>query len=246
VTLHGGLGLDHSYLRPWLDPLAEQMQVVYYDQRANGRSTGSAGAITMQRLADDVDAVRRRLGHERISLLGHSYGGFVALQYALTYPERLAAMVLCDTDARGPEGASIQRELRRLGAAPEAIEALGTTVTSDDLTGWWSKVSSLYLPHSEPSTAHRVVERLVYSETARAAGNRALAAWDVSGRLGEIRAATLVIGGRDDFLFAPDRAELLAAGIPGAELRIYDASGHMPFVEEQERFLGDVGSFVVA
>src|SRR5688572_23256339 len=89
IVLHGGLGLDHTYLRPAFDQLAPELQVIYLDLRANGRSTGDGVGMTMGQLAADVDALRAHLGLERVAVFGHSYGGFVGLEYALTYPARL-------------------------------------------------------------------------------------------------------------------------------------------------------------
>src|SRR5687767_4844276 len=76
IALHGGLGMDHTYFRPWLEPLAEHVKLTYLDFRGNGRSTGNGDDLTMQRLAEDVDALREHLGYPRTWLLGHSYGGF--------------------------------------------------------------------------------------------------------------------------------------------------------------------------
>src|SRR5438105_10741962 len=78
--MHGGSGLDHTYFRPWLDTLSDQVQLIYYDQLGQGRSTRpqSYEDITMATWADEADALRAQLGHDRIILFGHSYGGFIA------------------------------------------------------------------------------------------------------------------------------------------------------------------------
>ena len=80
MVLHGGLGLDHTYLRPYFDQLAEDYTVIYYDHFGNGRSDypDDFAEMTMERLAADADALRARLGFEQMVLIGHSYGGFIA------------------------------------------------------------------------------------------------------------------------------------------------------------------------
>src|SRR5437016_4873387 len=98
VTLHGGLGLDHTYFRPWLDALGDAAQLVYYDQRGHGRSQRPPlDHVGHDTWAADAEELRAHLGHERIVLFGHSYGGYLAQEYALAFGERLAGLILCST-----------------------------------------------------------------------------------------------------------------------------------------------------
>src|SRR4051794_4879294 len=87
LVMHGGLGFDHTYFRPWLDPLGEQVTLIYYDQRGQGQSARieSFAGVTHETLVDDADALREHLGYDQIILLGHSYGGFLAQDYALRH-----------------------------------------------------------------------------------------------------------------------------------------------------------------
>ncbi len=96
LVMHGGLGLDHTYMHPWLDPFGDVMHLVYYDHRGNGRSgRPPVETITFETLC--ADALREHCGFDQVALLGHSYGGFVALEYALRYPERLNLLILSGT-----------------------------------------------------------------------------------------------------------------------------------------------------
>ena len=102
VLMHGGPGLDHVSLTPFRG-LADRHTVVFYDHRCNGRSTGApVTSMTLDNLTADADALREELGFERWAVLGHSFGGHVALEYALRYPERVSRLILLDTagDAR--------------------------------------------------------------------------------------------------------------------------------------------------
>jgi proline iminopeptidase len=95
---HGGLGLDHTHLHPWLDPLGDVLRLVYYDHRGNGRSDGPFQKTwTHADLTADAEALRRELGLGRMVLLGHSYGGFLALDYAVRYPDLLSHLILVST-----------------------------------------------------------------------------------------------------------------------------------------------------
>ena len=96
LVMHGGLGGDHSALHPWLDPLGDVMRLVYYDHRGNGRSgRPPSETITFEQLC--ADALREQLGFEEVAVLGYSFRGFVALEYALRYPERISHLILLDT-----------------------------------------------------------------------------------------------------------------------------------------------------
>lgn len=245
IALHGGLGLDHTYLRPWLDPLGEYLKLAYLDFRANGRSTGKGDDLTMQRLAQDVNALREHLGHPRTWLLGHSYGGFVALEYALTFPENVHGLVLLDTDSTGPAPETITAGLQRLGVRPEALSVFEEPVeNSADLLRVFDVAGPWYLPHSELSAARSVLGETIYRRSGDHGGQRALQGWDVTERLGDIAAPTLVMTGADDFMFPPDRAQRLSDAIPASALHVVPSSGHLPFVEQTETVLRAVLTFL--
>jgi proline iminopeptidase len=97
-VLHGGPGLDHSYFKPWLSPLAETMQLIYVDHRGTGRSERvPLETCTIEQMADDLEELRKLLGIEKVSLLGNSFGGMWALVYATRYPESVSRLILVTT-----------------------------------------------------------------------------------------------------------------------------------------------------
>src|SRR5512135_3312569 len=102
LLMHGGPSADHWTMLPFRR-LADQFTVIFYDHRCNGRSTGApVESMTWENLTADADAIREKLGFERWAVLGHSFGGHVALEYALRYPDSVSHLVLLDTggDAR--------------------------------------------------------------------------------------------------------------------------------------------------
>src|ERR687897_2152934 len=102
VLMHGGPSADLWSLSSFRQ-CADQFTLVFYDHRCNGRSVGApVSSMTWENLTADADALREKLGFERWAVLGHSFGGHVALEYALRYPERVSQLVLLDTagDAR--------------------------------------------------------------------------------------------------------------------------------------------------
>src|SRR5512139_1400442 len=97
VLMHGGPGAD-LYTLMAFKPLAKQFTLVFYDHRCNGRSTGmDVTSMTMENLTADADALRQALGFEKWAVLGHSFGGNVALEYALRYPQSLSHLMLMNT-----------------------------------------------------------------------------------------------------------------------------------------------------
>ena len=96
ALMHGGPGGDHWTMLPFRQ-LADRFTVVFYDHRCNGRSAGvPVTSMTWENLTADADALRQRLGFEKWAVLGHSFGGKVALEYALRYPESLSHLILLD------------------------------------------------------------------------------------------------------------------------------------------------------
>jgi proline iminopeptidase len=245
LVMHGGLGLDHTYFRPWLDPLGAACELIYYDHRANGRSRAPAESITIEQLAADADRLLHHLGIERAAVIGHSYGGYTALQLALSFPDRVSRLVLCDTAATAPDWEAAMERAAGLGASEELLERAGQGFSDEAGAREWLEVMTpVYFPHSDPEIGRRVFADVRIELAADQRGTELLASFDPTPRLDEIEAPTLAIAGRDDFLYPPEDLEKLRAGITDAELVLIDGSGHLPFVEAQERFLDALRAFL--
>jgi proline iminopeptidase len=244
--MHGGLGLDHTYLSPGLDPLGERLRLVYYDHRGHGRSgRPPIESLTFERLCADADALRAHLGADQVAVLGHSYGGFIALEYALRYPRRLGALLLVDTAPAFDYLEEVTTLARDKGATDEVIAALAEPAVEDaDLERTLKIIAPLYYHQFDAIRAERQLGRTIYSAAAGNRGDELLAAYDVTARLGEIVAPTLVLVGRDDFICPPPQARRLQEHIPGAELVVFERSGHFPFVEEPDEFFRSVRAWL--
>jgi proline iminopeptidase len=124
VLMHGGPGMDHSVLLPLL-PCADAFTLVFYDHRCNGRSDcADVTSMTWENLTADADALRQTLGFEQWAVLGHSFGGMVALEYALRYPDSLSHLLLMDTcgDATWVQHKAPETLAKR-GYSPAAVKA---------------------------------------------------------------------------------------------------------------------------
>ncbi|HSG49244.1 MAG TPA: alpha/beta fold hydrolase, partial [Longimicrobiales bacterium] len=96
LVIHGGPVMEHGYLLPWLEPLARERELIFFDQRLSGRSAGvvDSASVRLDTLVADMEGIRQALGLERWDLLAHSWGGLLAQRYAVLHPERVASMVL--------------------------------------------------------------------------------------------------------------------------------------------------------
>ncbi len=242
LVMHGGLGFDHSCLHPWLDPLGEEMNLVYYDHRGNGRSgRPPSETITFEQLCTDADALREHLGFKEVAVLGHSFGGFVALEYALRYPESLSRVILLDTAPTLDYGEEIEANARRKGATQEQLDALDASA-EDEAESWrlWKLIEPLYFSTFDADLAERVMCKTLISLEAADAGDAIIEDWDLTPRLSEISAPTLILVGRDDFICPPSQAKIMRERIPNSELMVFENSGHFTHVEEPEAFFDAV------
>ena len=264
VLMHGGLGLDHTTLLP-LSPLADRFTLIFYDHRCNGRSVGAdVATMTWENLTADADALRQELGFEAWGVLGHSFGGHIALEYALRYPQRLSRLVLLDTcgDARwsqhnapellakrGFSAADVQTARRFYNGQMDPDEVLPAALRL--ARAYEYQPSLLYNPRLL-SLAYQLglgPPMTMRPEATVFGFSRLIQGWTVMDRLHEIEAPTLVMAGRHDFLFPPEHQAILADRLPNAQLELIERSGHNPQLEEPavvieaiSRFMDTTGS----
>lgn len=248
---HGGPGADHSYFRPSLDALADAAQIVYIDHRGTGRS-GDAPleTYTVEQMADDLDALRRHLGIDKIILLGHSYGGMVAQVYALNYPESLEKLILSNTAPDWGFWKEAQEIANRI-ATPEQKEIFrdlfeGTISNQTDYQTWKAKCMPLYYRSPNPE--------LFAALSSRARGRYEVATYmmahelprfSVVDHLPRVATRTLVLAGAYDWVTPPSQSERIMQQLPNAEYVRFEQSGHQTFADqEQDDYLAVVAKFI--
>ena len=247
LAMHGGLGWDHTYLRPWLDDLGH---VVYYDHRGNGRSEEPSdwARVTHVTWIDDAEALRSHLfGAPPVVLFGHSYGALLALEYALRFPSRLSGLILCcGTPVFDKAEAAVARACARAEEAPDpdatraALQnALSAPPADDDAyAAVLRDLLPIYVYEPEAFDPRAMVNAMrPRAKAVRRSFFELLPEFDVSGRLGEIKVPTLVLSGRHDWAFPPEEGPArLNAALPNANTHVFELSGHLPFMEEPEAF----------
>src|SRR5919199_2912118 len=122
VVLHGGPGLDHSSFRPWLDPLGDELRLLYVDERGQGRSARvDPGTLSLEVFARDVDLLAEALGLGRFALLGHSFGAIVTTWHAIELGTAAAYVISGGGDASEPMLADVDASLAAMGEPAKAI-----------------------------------------------------------------------------------------------------------------------------
>jgi proline iminopeptidase len=226
LCLHGGMGIDGASLRvPGIvDLSARGVRVIVPDQRGHGRSAaGDPRDYTHATWVADVRGLLARLGIARAALLGHSYGGFLALEYAIRWPESLTHLILVGTSA-GPVHASTAAVADEEGVR-ERFRAAWPHFFAGEEKQW------------------PLFDALTFSAAPyNAAFTRELPRYDLRGSVRSIAVPTLLVVGRHDHYRAA--MEWLAGELPVATLHVIDAAGHLPFVERAAEFTQAVGAFL--
>lgn len=255
LLLHGGPGLDHHAFADYLDPLADAYRLVLVDQRAQGRSDRTPPETwTLERLAADVTALAAALGHERYAVLGHSYGAFVALRHAVDFSGEPAGTIV----SSGIPSASFMADLDDKLAAFEPAEL------REQVTKSWADEASATTPEDVKSLldrqlpwhfadprdprigdfAARTAGMVCSPEVVAHAANNDYGSIEVVDALPSVSHPVLVLAGRHDRTCPPEAAEAIAHGVPGAELVVFEHSGHMTYVEQQADYVSAVRDFL--
>jgi proline iminopeptidase len=240
VALHGGPGGDHSGFKPAFSALADKAQIIYLDHRGSGRSArGPRETYTLENNVEDLEALRQYLGLETFGLIGVSYGGMVALSYAARYNHNLSHLLLVVTAPDHRFIARAQEILAERGTPEQQAIAQrlwdGRFESEEQLREYFEVLGPIYSRTFD--LAKERERRCIYSIDAINEGYSGfLRDYDVTDQLGKITAPTLVIGGRHDWICAPEFSEEIADGIPGAELRMFENSGHTVYTDEPEAF----------
>jgi proline iminopeptidase len=234
-----------------MTPLAERMQLVYFDHRGQGRSArGDAAKYTLDENVEDMEALRNHLGLGPIVSIGTSYGGMVAQAHAARYPDAVSHLILVVTAAHGGFMARAQQVVRERGTPEQqaVCDALwrGELKDAAAMRHFYEVMGSLYSVRHNPAAAALGHRRTLHEAVPlnRAFGGF-LRTFDLRPELARIKAPTLVIAGRHDWICPLEFSEEIARLIPRAELRIFENSAHSVRVDEPQALIDAIAGFVV-
>lgn len=255
IAHHGAPGLgSRAEPRATFAPFADTFRVVVFDARGSGESGGNP-PFTHEQWAADVDGLREWIGAEQIVMAGGSYGGFIAMEYAIRHPQRVKALVLRDTSPDHDNEEAARRNALSSTRVTVDVEKLdrinnGLVRDDDDLRDCWREILPLYDHVYDPAKVEEKVAATPYRyETHNFAFAVNQPSYDIKAQLPDIICPTLVTVGRDDWITPVESSEKIVSLIPDAELVVFEKSGHSPQIEEAERwrkvvrdFLRDVGA----
>jgi L-proline amide hydrolase len=259
LYLHGGPGGTHDYLEP-LEAMAETgRRAIFYDQIGCGKSDlpDDPSLWKVETFVDELGEVRRHLGLDRLHIFGNSWGGMLAMEYALTQPTGVASMIVASSPASIPQWVAEANRLRSL--LPEDVQETLTTheqAGTTDSPEYEQACLVFYHRHvcrldEWPDCVLRsfafIEEHGVVYKTMNGPSEfhviGPLKDWDITGRLGEIRIPTLVITGEHDEA-TPAINQTVTSGIRGSESVIYPGASHMAHVEDPDGYMRVLDGFL--
>ena len=247
LVLHGGPGLDQSYLQPQMLELAKQHEVIFYDQRGSGKSldtTMEPAYYNLTQFTKDVEVVRQQLGIDKFVLMGHSFGGLLAMSYAIKYPEHVSKLVLVDTTPADVTGimAAVQEITKRTEPFKEEIYPLSNyheleKLDAAQIAALHRKLFSVYM--HDPKDADKL--SLVMSVESARSGFKVNELFyrslfiNLFPQLKKLQVPTLIIHGTHDIV-PMWTVEQIHKAISNSQLKVIENSGHFPYIEKPDEF----------
>jgi proline iminopeptidase len=261
VILHGGPDFDHNYLLPDVDRLADAFRLIYYDQRGRGKSAGNVqpDEVSLQSEIDDLERLREYFQLEYVAVLGHSWGGLLAMEYAICHPQRVSHLILLNTAPASHEDYQLFRQERR-AKAPDDVELQRVLASRPEYAQGDLEAEAAYYRIQyrttlrPPALLDRLIAHLRVGGTkegilkARAIEDRlydetwALSEYNLLPQLTRLRIPTLIIHGEYD-LVPHECAAHIAQAIPAARLVLLQDCGHFSYMECPDAMHNAVAEF---
>jgi pimeloyl-ACP methyl ester carboxylesterase len=248
VLLHPGPGLDGSVFTPAFLALTDSYHLIAPDIPGNGRSD-ALDEMTFPAIADALSAWLAARDIRSCSVLGHSFGAKVALQFALDNPRQVAALVVScgmSHDAVPASPAATEMEQRFREQHPDlyrqlidATEREAHVTTADECWQVWREQLPYFVANSDGDTPARIAAAWQHTVTFVPAASRGLdlPAFDVRARLAELTMPVLAITGEHDRLSPPQEAAAIAQAVRCGQARAVAGAGHFPFLEQPDEYL---------
>lgn len=257
IVIHGGPGLTQDYLLPGMYELAKNNLTIFYDQWGCGRSTGEINkdTITIKAAVEDIEAIRRSFGFDKISLLGHSWGGFIAMNYAIIHPEHVDKLIISNSFPSTSKDWAlchkeyakrmnpIQEEINKITNSQEFVQANSKTVEE-----FYRLIFRQYFYNPEKAN----LLNLWMTTPAILNGNKVYkyfgenlmdTEFDFTNDLKKLKTQTLVIAGDAD-LILPITSQHTHESIPASKYVQMQNCGHFPYIEDPATYFKHIQEFL--
>ena len=257
VIIHGGPGFDHKHMLPFKKLAENEFKVIFYDQRGSGNSGGTIdpASINIDRFVEDLEAIRSTMNLGKINLIGHSFGGFLGMEYGIKYPENLESLILL-----APAGASKEYLPRYFGniernTDPEDKEAMHKIAESEAFLNkdpaafieYWkiglrpffkdkSLIDKFNLDFGKNTAQNwNEIGRLMQEN---------LGGYDIHAELSQINCPVLILHGTDDLL-PIEGSFKIHKNIPGSKLIALENAGHFMFIDSPDTMFAIIEKFLI-
>lgn len=258
IVVHGGPGLDQGYFKPQLLQLAENNRLIFYDQRGSGESLVTKldeEHLNFETFVADIETLRKSLGLDKFVLLGHSWGGILAMQYAIAHQDHLLALILANSGAGNFKGNELFNKEFEANAKdiPGNIQALSnyeafSKLNKKELSKIHRDVFTIYFYNHDDAkdiSLDMTVESAQGGYKVREIMSKLYLQPDfnIYPKLKELKVPTLIITGKQD-INPVSVAQDIHNAIPNSELVVIDKSGHFPYIEQPSQFFGAINEFL--
>lgn len=254
IFIHGGPGLGFDYFLPQLEELSEGYRLIFFDQRISGRSSAevSADSISLEFFVSDIEAIRKHFELDKVNVLAHSWGNFLALEYALNFPEQVDKVILSNPVPFSKEFDIAVRELQANKMDAGFMTAREGVMRSESfLNRELSAFEKLFLlsfslSYYDTTNLGEMNFKLFdgfFERNAKMQYFTGLEEFDYYPELNEIKAPVLVVRGAHD-LSVREADIKTVNSLSNARLVEMEFSGHFPFVEQREEYLWEVKNFL--
>jgi proline iminopeptidase len=257
VIIHGGPGLDHSYLLPQMEKLADRCELIFFDQRGCGKSSArlDSSAMTLDALVEDIDKVRDAYNLNTMNLMGHSWGGLLAMFYAIKHGDRLNSLILVNSTPPTSElRAESFKVIAQRTSHEDSTEQALLTQTEEFKRRDPAAMRKFFRLLFRGSFTHKeMIDDLTLSFPpdygARSkllqylAKDPQLQSYDLLSQLETITCPVLIIGSDND-ITPPGSTDLIHTHIRDSRYILMKSCGHFPFIEAPTQFFPAVSDFI--
>lgn len=249
-VLPGGPGANSTHFASYRC-LQESMELVFHDPRGCGASNkGDPADYSLNNYIDDIEAIRKSLGLEKIALLGKSYSGLCALGYAIRYPKTISKLILVATGPSHHFIETAKKKLAQIGSLEQITISKklwkGQFTSTDEVEHYFNVMMPLYSVNTIPmQTMHQPVQELPFAfEPLNRGFLTDLRTIDYMDQLSNITCETLIITGDSDWIFDEKYSELMVHKIPNAKLIILKNAGHFLEIDAPDEFYRVIRNFI--